>query len=79
MRANADTGADAANARRLGAEGIGLCRTEHMFLGEDRLPVVRRMILAATEEAERDALEELRRRRRRRTSSRSSRRWTACP
>ena len=60
VRANADTGADAANARRLGAEGIGLCRTEHMFLGEDRLPVVRRMILAATEEAERDALEELR-------------------
>jgi pyruvate, orthophosphate dikinase len=60
VRANADTGADAANARKLGAEGIGLCRTEHMFLGEDRLPVVRRMILASTEEAERDALEELR-------------------
>ncbi len=60
VRANADTGADAANARRLGAEGIGLCRTEHMFLGEDRLPVVRRMILAEGEEEERDALEELR-------------------
>jgi pyruvate,orthophosphate dikinase len=60
VRANADTGADAANARSLGAEGIGLCRTEHMFLGEDRLPVVRRMILAASEDAERDALEELR-------------------
>ncbi len=60
VRANADTGADAANARKLGAEGIGLCRTEHMFLGEDRLPVVRRMILASTEDAERDALEELR-------------------
>jgi pyruvate,orthophosphate dikinase len=60
VRANADTGADAANARSLGAEGIGLCRTEHMFLGEDRLPVVRRMILAATPEEEADALEQLR-------------------
>jgi pyruvate,orthophosphate dikinase len=60
VRANADNGEDAANARRLGAEGIGLCRTEHMFLGEDRLPVVRRMILAASPEDERDALEELR-------------------
>jgi pyruvate,orthophosphate dikinase len=60
VRANADTGADAANARRLGAEGIGLCRTEHMFLGEDRLPVVRRMILASTEVEEAAALEELR-------------------
>jgi pyruvate,orthophosphate dikinase len=61
VRANADNGPDAQNARGFGAEGIGLCRTEHMFLGEDRLPVVRRMILAqdATEEAE--ALEELRR------------------
>ena len=38
MRANADTGEDAANARQLGAEGIGLCRTEHMFLAPDRLP-----------------------------------------
>ncbi len=61
VRANADNGPDAANARRLGAEGIGLCRTEHMFLGEDRLPVVRRMILAATPDDEADALEELRR------------------
>ena len=77
VRANADNGPDAANAGELGAEGIGLCRTEHMFLGEDRLPIVRRMILAATT--------------RRRTppsrssgspsgptSSRSSRQWTAC-
>ena len=48
VRANADNGPDAANARRHGAEGIGLCRTEHMFLAEDRLPVVRRMILADT-------------------------------
>ena len=60
VRANADTGDDAANARHLGAEGIGLCRTEHMFLGEDRLPVVRRMILAQTPAEETAALEELR-------------------
>jgi pyruvate,orthophosphate dikinase len=60
VRANADTGDDAANARTLGAEGIGLCRTEHMFLGEDRLPVVRRMILADTPSEEATALEELR-------------------
>jgi len=60
VRANADTGPDAANARQFGAEGIGLCRTEHMFLGEDRLPVVRRMILATTDAEETAALEELR-------------------
>ncbi len=60
IRANADNGPDAANARRLGAKGIGLCRTEHMFLGEERLPIVRRMILADTEEEETAALEELR-------------------
>ena len=60
MRANADTGEDATNARRLGAEGIGLCRTEHMFLAPDRLPVVRRMILASTAEEEAAALDELR-------------------
>jgi pyruvate,orthophosphate dikinase len=60
VRANADTGEDATNARKLGAEGIGLCRTEHMFLAEDRLPVVRRMILAQSAEEEASALEELR-------------------
>jgi pyruvate,orthophosphate dikinase len=60
VRANADNGPDAANARRLGAEGIGLCRTEHMFLGDDRLPIVRRMILADTDAEETAALEELR-------------------
>ncbi|HMK62574.1 MAG TPA: pyruvate, phosphate dikinase, partial [Acidimicrobiales bacterium] len=60
VRANADTGPDAANARRLGAEGIGLCRTEHMFIAEDRLPIVRRMILATTKAEEESALEELR-------------------
>jgi pyruvate,orthophosphate dikinase len=58
VRANADTGEDAARARGFGAEGIGLCRTEHMFLG-DRLPVVQRMILAQDEDAEQAALEEL--------------------
>jgi pyruvate,orthophosphate dikinase len=60
VRANADNGPDADNARRLGAEGIGLCRTEHMFLAEDRLPIVRRMILADSAEEETRALEELR-------------------
>jgi pyruvate,orthophosphate dikinase len=60
VRANADTGPDAANARKLGAEGIGLCRTEHMFIAEDRLPIVRRMILASTPDEEEAALEELR-------------------
>jgi pyruvate,orthophosphate dikinase len=60
VRANADTGEDASVARGFGAEGIGLCRTEHMFLAEDRLPIVRAMILAATPETERAALERLR-------------------
>ena len=60
VRANADNGPDAANARQFGAEGIGLCRTEHMFLGDDRLPIVRRMILADTSTEEAAALEELR-------------------
>jgi pyruvate, orthophosphate dikinase len=60
VRANADTGEDADQARNFGAEGIGLCRTEHMFLAPDRLPVVRRMILADTPEEETAALEELR-------------------
>src|SRR5436190_15855225 len=60
VRANADTPRDAKQAVDFGAEGIGLCRTEHMFLGEDRLPVVRRMILADTPEEEEAALEELR-------------------
>jgi pyruvate,orthophosphate dikinase len=60
VRANADNGPDAANGRRMGAEGIGLCRTEHMFIAEDRLPIVRRMILAEDTVAEDAALEELR-------------------
>jgi pyruvate,orthophosphate dikinase len=60
VRANADTDEDAKKARELGAEGIGLCRTEHMFLAPDRLAVVRRMILASTPAEETAALEELR-------------------
>ncbi|HVC26067.1 MAG TPA: pyruvate, phosphate dikinase [Acidimicrobiales bacterium] len=60
VRANADNGPDAANARRLGAEGIGLCRTEHMFLAEDRLPIVRQMILATDPAEEAAALAALR-------------------
>jgi pyruvate,orthophosphate dikinase len=54
VRTNADTPADAAAARRFGAEGIGLCRTEHMFFEPDRILAVRQMILA-DEKAERDA------------------------
>jgi len=50
VRANADTPKDAKVARKLGAEGIGLCRTEHMFFGEDRLPFVQKMILADNRE-----------------------------
>ena len=45
VRANADTGEDAARARELGAEGIGLCRTEHMFFGPDREELVREMFI----------------------------------
>jgi pyruvate,orthophosphate dikinase len=58
VRANADTPEDAARARALGAAGIGLCRTEHMFLGERRR-LVERMILAATDEERQAALAEL--------------------
>ncbi len=60
VRANADNGPDAAVAVEFGAEGIGLCRTEHMFLAQDRLPIVRAMILADSPEAEAAALEQLR-------------------
>jgi pyruvate,orthophosphate dikinase len=58
VRANADLPEDAARAREFGAQGIGLCRTEHMFLGE-RLPIVQRMILADNEADELAALEQL--------------------
>jgi pyruvate,orthophosphate dikinase len=59
VRANADTPADAAKAREFGAEGIGLCRTEHMFFGDERLPVVQEMILADSEAGRRSALQRL--------------------
>ena len=59
VRANADTPEAAAKAREFGAEGIGLCRTERMFNQPERLPVVREMIMATTEEERRKALEKL--------------------
>ena len=59
VRANADTPEDAAKAREFGAQGIGLCRTEHMFMAEERLPIVREMILASGEDERRSALEKL--------------------
>jgi pyruvate,orthophosphate dikinase len=59
VRANADAPDDAAKAREFGAEGIGLCRTEHMFVAEDRQPKMRAMIMAESEQERRAALEEL--------------------
>src|SRR6202453_480389 len=59
VRANADIPRDAKQARAFGAEGIGLCRTEHMFFAEDRLPHVRAMILADNEKDRRAALKKL--------------------
>ena len=59
VRTNADTPADTLNAVRLGAEGIGLCRTEHMFFGEERIPKIRKMILSKTVEQREAALAEL--------------------
>jgi pyruvate,orthophosphate dikinase len=59
VHANADTPEDAAKAREFGAQGIGLCRTEHMFMAEDRLPLVRAMIMASNEDERRDALAKL--------------------
>ncbi len=59
VEANADNGKDAAKARELGAEGIGLCRTEHMFFGEDRLPAMHEMILAETDEQRQLALDKI--------------------
>jgi pyruvate,orthophosphate dikinase len=59
VRANADNAEDAAKAREFGAQGIGLCRTEHMFFGEERLPVVQEMILAQDEAGRREALDRL--------------------
>ncbi len=59
VRVNADTPEDAARARRFGAEGIGLCRTEHMFMAEDRQPKMRAMIMAEDTQGRREALGEL--------------------
>ncbi len=59
VRTNADTPADAANAVKYGAEGIGLCRTEHMFFEPDRIPKIRQMILARTAEQREKALNAL--------------------
>ncbi|MBS1851196.1 MAG: pyruvate, phosphate dikinase [Acidobacteria bacterium] len=59
VRANADIPRDAIQARAFGAEGIGLCRTEHMFFGEEKLPHMRAMILASTEKDRRAALKKL--------------------
>lgn len=59
VRANADTPVDAKQAMEFGAEGIGLCRTEHMFFEADRIPAMREMIVARTEEQRRKALDKL--------------------
>ena len=59
VRANADNPKDAAQALAFGAEGIGLCRTEHMFFEEERIPAIRRMILADTHEEKAEALKAL--------------------
>src|SRR5256714_4663108 len=59
VRANADTPEDAAKAREFGAQGIGLCRTEHMFMAEDRLPRMREVIMASDERSRRAALDQL--------------------
>lgn len=59
VRANADTPRDAQFARNFGAEGIGLCRTEHMFFDENRLPIVRQMILSTNTRERKEALDKL--------------------
>ncbi|MEA3293360.1 MAG: pyruvate, phosphate dikinase [Euryarchaeota archaeon] len=59
VRTNADTPKDSQVARDFGAEGIGLCRTEHMFFGEKRIPIVQEMILAETEKGRKEALKKL--------------------
>lgn len=59
VRANADTPRDAAQARAFGAEGIGLCRTEHMFFAEDRIPIMQKMIMASTAEERKVYLDKL--------------------
>lgn len=59
VRANADTPTDVANALKFGAKGVGLCRTEHMFMDPERLPWVQKMIIAGTSEARKEALDKL--------------------
>ena len=59
VEANADTPKDIENAKKFGAEGVGLCRTEHMFMDPDRLPWVQKMIIAGTTEARKEALSHL--------------------
>ncbi|MCL6636851.1 MAG: pyruvate, phosphate dikinase [Alicyclobacillus sp.] len=59
VRANADNPEDAARARAFGAQGVGLCRTEHMFMAADRVPIVQSMILAQTEAERQEALAQL--------------------
>ncbi|MHA2009179.1 MAG: pyruvate, phosphate dikinase [Promethearchaeota archaeon] len=59
VRANADTPDDARKALEFGSEGIGLCRTEHMFMAQDRLPVVQKMIMARKQEDRQDALDKI--------------------
>jgi len=59
VEANADTPKDIENAKKFGAEGVGLCRTEHMFMDPDRLPWVQKMIIAGTTEARKEALDKL--------------------
>ncbi len=59
IEANADTPKDIANANKFGAEGVGLCRTEHMFMDPERLPWVQKMIIAGTAEARQEALDKL--------------------
>lgn len=59
VRANADTPTDVANALKFGAKGVGLCRTEHMFMDPERLPWVQKMIIAGTPEARKEALDKL--------------------
>ncbi len=59
VEANADTPKDIENAVKFGAEGVGLCRTEHMFMDPDRLPWVQKMIIAGTKEARKEALDKL--------------------
>ena len=77
VRANADTAEDAARARRFGAQGIGLCRTEHMFLG-DRRELVEHLILADDEKGQQQGARRAAAPAARGLRRRSSRRWTGC-